>query len=176
MIIGGDSAGGNLVLGLLSHLLHPHPSIAPIELSRPFCGVFVASPWGEFNTSADSYTRNREKHTTSGPMLKRWAASFMGDAKGDEYSQPFRASASWWAGLQSKVDAILITSGADEVMSDDIERFSHTIAVRGVIRHLSNSRHSLMILGKPSSYYNCEGNRGSSCPTVSRVRSKWCKK
>ena len=32
VMLGGDSAGGNLVLGLLLHLSHPHPDIEPISL------------------------------------------------------------------------------------------------------------------------------------------------
>ena len=32
VMLGGDSAGGNLCLGLLLHLSHPHPDIEPISL------------------------------------------------------------------------------------------------------------------------------------------------
>lgn len=38
------SAGGNLVLQLLAHVLHPLPSVSPIPEVR-FRGVFLMSPW-----------------------------------------------------------------------------------------------------------------------------------
>ena len=141
IIIGGDSAGGNLALGLLLHLLHPHPSIAPIELFKPLCGAFVSSPWGEFDTSAPSYTRNQAKDLLKVPTLKRWAAAFLGGAEGDEYNQPFRAPLGWWADLPSKVEAMLVTTGADELMADDVEQFSQTVAVCAVTWNLSSSRY-----------------------------------
>lgn len=58
LVVGGDSAGGNLTMQLLSHLLHPYPgSITttgtttttipradPITLAEPLAGAFLVSP------------------------------------------------------------------------------------------------------------------------------------
>ncbi|KAK0486797.1 Alpha/Beta hydrolase protein [Armillaria luteobubalina] len=45
--LAGASAGGNLVLQLFTHILHPLPSVPPIPItpSTPFRGVFLMSPW-----------------------------------------------------------------------------------------------------------------------------------
>src|SRR5438045_7002331 len=47
--LSGDSAGGNLILALMSHISHPHPSttvpIIPLQLSAPFRGLVLTSPW-----------------------------------------------------------------------------------------------------------------------------------
>ncbi|KAK0471499.1 Alpha/Beta hydrolase protein [Armillaria novae-zelandiae] len=43
--LAGASAGGNLVLQLLTHILHPFPSVSPITPEVNFRGVFLMSPW-----------------------------------------------------------------------------------------------------------------------------------
>lgn len=52
LVVGGDSAGGNLTLQLLSHLLHPLPDRAAgveerverVSLPEPLAGAFLVSP------------------------------------------------------------------------------------------------------------------------------------
>ena len=46
VIIGGDSAGGNLALAVLLHLTHPQPDIEPLEITHPLAGIFTIAPWG----------------------------------------------------------------------------------------------------------------------------------
>ena len=129
IILCGDSAGGNLVLGLLSHLLHPHPSIPPLKLPQPLLGAALISPWGSFKTAASSYQRNRYKDSIDGSVLRKWSAYFMDDAAADNYNQPFRAPGSWWKELNSTVKDVIITAGADEVIVDDIQAFAEKLKV-----------------------------------------------
>jgi acetyl esterase/lipase len=35
VILAGDSAGGTLVMSVISHLLHPHPGVSPVKLATP---------------------------------------------------------------------------------------------------------------------------------------------
>jgi len=130
IILCGDSAGGNLVLGLLSHLLHPHPSITPLKLPSPLLGAALISPWGDFSTSALSYTRNGFKDSIDASVLQKWSAYFMDGADTDNYNQPFRAPDSWWIDLNGAVRDVLITAGTDEVLVDDIKAFATKIEVR----------------------------------------------
>lgn len=53
----------------------------------------------------------------------------MGNAPVDAYNQPFIAESGWWNGLESVVEDILITSGAKEVLIDDIKDFVSRITV-----------------------------------------------
>ncbi|CAL8580021.1 hypothetical protein XPA_005754 [Xanthoria parietina] len=127
MILCGDSAGGNLILGLLSHLQHPHPSIPALTVPEPFLGAALVSPWGEFSTSAPSFTRNEENDSINGAILRRWATYFMDGAPADNYNQPFLAPGDWWKGLNGVIQALLITAGTDEVLLDGIAEFVTTI-------------------------------------------------
>lgn len=43
------------------------------------------------------------------------------------YAEPANAPDSWFNGLDSLVDRILITAGGDEIFVDDITRFSQTL-------------------------------------------------
>ncbi len=129
MILCGDSAGGNLILGLLSHLQHPHPSIPALTVPEPFLGAALVSPWGEFSTSAPSFTRNEENDSINGAILRRWATYFMDGAPADNYNQPFLAPGDWWKGLNGVIQALLITAGTDEVLLDGIAEFVTTIKV-----------------------------------------------
>jgi acetyl esterase/lipase len=58
IIIGGDSAGGNLTVALLSHLVSPHPDARSIELKEPLGGAFTVSPWLSTGTSTSSFRDN----------------------------------------------------------------------------------------------------------------------
>ncbi|POS78531.1 hypothetical protein DHEL01_v203063 [Diaporthe helianthi] len=59
LVVGGDSAGGNLTLQLLSHLLHPHPRAERIALDEPLAGAFIVSPWVSQKTSTRSFVDGR---------------------------------------------------------------------------------------------------------------------
>lgn len=129
MILCGDSAGGNLVLALLSHILHPHDSVTPLKLREPLLGAAVVSPWGDFRTDSASYTNNALRDCINAPVLQKWSAYFMGDAKGDSYNQPFRAPSGWWKDIDSILQNLLITVGTHEVILDAVEAFAETIKV-----------------------------------------------
>jgi acetyl esterase/lipase len=126
----GDSAGGNLVLAVLSHTLHPHPDITPISLPKgeKFKSAILISPWTEFSLGSKSHEQNKNKDYLSKETLYRWGSAFQGDAKADEYLWPATNTASWWDGLP--VGKVLNIAGDDEVFRDDIVRLGRAMEVR----------------------------------------------
>ncbi|KAF2655212.1 alpha/beta-hydrolase [Lophiostoma macrostomum CBS 122681] len=129
IILVGDSAGANLILGIISHLLHPHPdaSIPPLRVDTPFGGAVLVSPWTNFNPVAESYTTNKKKDFVNQYILAKWGRYYMGTAPTDAYNQPGTASEKWWQGIDAKVRDIMMTAGGDEVMFDDQRAFSETL-------------------------------------------------
>lgn len=127
LIISGDSAGANLTLGVLSHLSHPHPSIAPLELSEPLRAALLIAPWVSFDNTADSFRRNQYKDCIDSRSLKPWSTAFLAGAPADNYNQPLRAPAEWWKDL--KVEEVLIIACADEVLVDPIKEVAEKIEV-----------------------------------------------
>ena len=134
ILIGGDSAGGNLTAALLGHLMHPHPaeSIPRVTLSEPLLGAVLISPWVGFDISRASYQANEYLDVIPAVAVQRWSNAFMGDAKPDNYNQPVLAPSSWWEDVPVK--DVLITGGGEEVLIDEIREFAFKFKVRRSIR------------------------------------------
>ncbi|EON69714.1 hypothetical protein W97_08974 [Coniosporium apollinis CBS 100218] len=132
LLLAGDSAGGNLCLSLLSHILHPHPSVPALSLptsspsSSPakFPALLLISPWVSFTYTTPSFTTNAERDAFGPASLSRWSAAFVGNNIRDEYVEPVRASADWWAGASDVVEDVLIWAGEAEVLVDGIMAFA----------------------------------------------------
>ncbi|OJJ66155.1 hypothetical protein ASPBRDRAFT_201253 [Aspergillus brasiliensis CBS 101740] len=122
LYLAGDSAGGNLALALLSHILHPHPRVEPVHLPGKISGVALLSPWVTFDTSAESMQTNRYRDVLAVPALESWAAMFQGSAPSDPYQEPLKAPKDWWLGLPA--NKVLVIAGADELFVDDIQEFA----------------------------------------------------
>lgn len=120
IIIGGDSAGGNLTAGVLSHLLHPHPEIAPLKFENgaKLRAAILLSPWASFSRDWPSIKGNANKDLVSGYIGDLWRESFLGGRERDAYNEPLAAEDGWWRGLQGVVQECLVTGGADEILAD----------------------------------------------------------
>ncbi|KAI9376175.1 Alpha/Beta hydrolase protein [Aspergillus egyptiacus] len=122
ILLAGDSAGGNLLLALVSHTVHQHPQVDPLDLPGKLAGVALLSPWVTFDSSADAMRRNLHRDILALPVLKKWAAIFQGGAASDFYLEPLSAPSDWWQGFPAK--EVLIMAGGDELFVDDIAKFS----------------------------------------------------
>ena len=118
--IAGDSAGANLTLGTLSHLLHPHPEIEPLELGGKLGAAILLSPWVSFSMDWPSNIQNGKKDLVTSTAGNRWSASFLGGKKSDQYSEPCKAEEGWWKGMDDVVREILVLGGSDELLLDQI--------------------------------------------------------
>jgi acetyl esterase/lipase len=130
LIIAGDSAGGNLALSLLSHVLHPQPSVPVLEISEPFKAVLLISPWVSFASDHPSFSYNSQKDVFDHTPLKMWASAFLGPNQrqgilmGDSYSEPLVAEPSWWKDSSKIAKEVLIWGGGGEIFIDGIKAFA----------------------------------------------------
>ncbi|KAL2795070.1 Alpha/Beta hydrolase protein [Aspergillus keveii] len=125
VVVGGDSAGGNLALAVLLHLTHPHPEIEPISLpdGAELAGVFGFAPWVSFALDGESIKANRYKDVIPEEGLKVWADSYLGKRnEGDAWSEPAKAPLEWWVGAKAK--RVLILAGGDEILFSAVEEFA----------------------------------------------------
>ncbi|KAH7394556.1 putative acetyl-hydrolase [Pyrenochaeta sp. MPI-SDFR-AT-0127] len=130
IVLGGDSAGANLALAVLSHLMHPHPSLpafAPSVSDNKLKGVFLISPWVTFSQTSQSLQSNASKDVLDAKVLKQWSEAYMSNANTDEYNTPSHAITEWWDDVP--VENMLVTTGGDELFRDDILEFGHRIQV-----------------------------------------------
>ncbi|KAF1949867.1 alpha/beta hydrolase fold protein-like protein [Byssothecium circinans] len=125
--LGGDSAGGNLTMGVLSHLAHPHPEIATLHLPTKLHAALLISPWCSFNTHTPAFESNAEKDFFDRRTLLRWSSAFLGSDSpfaGDYYNEPVLAPASWWEDTAHVIDEVLIWAGGSEILLDGVEEFA----------------------------------------------------
>ncbi|KAI4159503.1 MAG: hypothetical protein LQ342_006582 [Letrouitia transgressa] len=128
MLIGGDSAGGNLCFGLISHLIKPHAEIPPLDLAEPLRGALLVSPWVSFQTNAPSFKRNMGLDSIDRKFLERAEKAFLGNAKVDEYNQPLTARSEWWKELHCAVSKTFFVAGELEIFVDDIAALSKKVS------------------------------------------------
>ncbi|KAJ5364957.1 uncharacterized protein N7496_010670 [Penicillium cataractarum] len=127
IVIGGDSAGGNLVLGILSHISHPHPRISGgFVPDEPFAGALMLCPWVTFDQRWPSVERNRMKDSI--PLLPNsiHAKYFLGNMPSDWYNEPLKAPLEWWMDLSAR--RLLLLTGEDDIMVDSHQAFAKILA------------------------------------------------
>lgn len=79
IIVGGDSAGGNMATMLLLHLLHPNSAISGgLKLREPLAGAVLVSPWWKFKAEDDSVKRNATSDMVTPTAADRWSSLFLG--------------------------------------------------------------------------------------------------
>ncbi|KAF2996282.1 hypothetical protein E8E13_005054 [Curvularia kusanoi] len=132
LFLAGDSAGGNLVMSLLSHLLHPHPDVLTLELGCPLGGAMLLSPWVGFCTNFPSFEDNADLDLISPFALRKWSAMFLGKAStvnpeadpgpisGDNWTDVCMNPPSWWEGMHRVVGSVFIWRGGQEVLVDSM--------------------------------------------------------
>lgn len=135
-LLGGDSAGGNLVLAVLSHISgHPHPNskiVKPLQLTpqgQKLYGALMIAPWVSSDVKKfKSMTQFRHRDTVNGICANYWIETYKGGAseKDDEYIVPEIAPSSWWSGTEKTVSSTLITTGEHEALRDAILSFTTT--------------------------------------------------
>lgn len=127
IFLGGDSAGGNLAVGVLSHLAHPHPAIKELKLEEPLAGTAVIAPW----TSLDE-NHSQEKVYSGGDLItpfvgKPWSRHYLNGTARDYYTDASLAPSSWFETYPVK--QILVLGGGNEVLLPIIEDFVEKLKV-----------------------------------------------
>ncbi|KAF6232796.1 hypothetical protein HO173_009010 [Letharia columbiana] len=130
IIIGGDSAGGNIAVGILSHLLHPHPEIEPLrfEDGAKLRAAILLAPWASFRHDWPSSKNNTSKDLVTDKVGDKWSMAFLGGQKREGYNEPLAAEEGWWLGLEGVVKECLVLGGADELLADSIRELGRRFA------------------------------------------------
>lgn len=137
IVIGGDSAGGNLTSQLLGHLLHPHPEVKSVQIDEPLLGAFLVSPLLSASTTTSSFKEN-----DGIDMLSAYSATLaVSDAlestdhksKGqvrEGWATPVDVDESWLDELSGICRNLYITVGQQEVLRDQGVLFADIVRRR----------------------------------------------
>jgi acetyl esterase/lipase len=129
IIIGGDSAGGNLTAQLLCHMAWPHPEAVPIKLDEPLAGVFLISPWLSTRTTDRSFVENGSIDMASAPYVRIITAELLGtdweEEASDRFSHafPFDTQHPWVDKLTTLTNKMYLSVGYHEVFRDQCVEF-----------------------------------------------------
>lgn len=134
IVLGGDSCGGHLAAGLLGHLLHSHPGVRKIELSRPLAGVFLVSPWLSTTSTGSAFDENKYLDMVSSKIVRtssrltlRGRSHVAEEREGQGWAMPGEVDVSWYEGLDALISKVYITAGKNEVLRDEVVRFAKTV-------------------------------------------------
>ncbi|KAK4223203.1 Alpha/Beta hydrolase protein [Podospora fimiseda] len=139
LVIGGDSAGGNLAVQLLSHLLHPHLEAKKITLQNPLAGAFLVSPWVSGKTDGPSFKRNGgidmlcKNAIGSGVRnLVEGVESYEVEVKENKmwcFPADFENAVveEWFKNLEEVVKHVYVTAGEEEVFLDQSVKIAEVI-------------------------------------------------
>lgn len=123
IIVVGDSAGGNLCLGLLRHIKIPHPQIPALPASNKTRGytiaTYLASPWVNLHNDGDSYRSNAGRDCLDKAALDRWRQAYLVKQNVDLYSNPIDAVKGWSTVLPPKT--ILVSGELDLFVADILQ-------------------------------------------------------
>lgn len=128
IIIGGDSAGGNLTAQLLCHMAWPHPEAVPIELAEPLAGVFLISPWLSTRTTDRSFAENGSIDL-SASFVRIITAELLGpdweEEASDRFSHAFPLDTKhpWMDKLATMTNKMYLSVGYQEVFRDQCVEF-----------------------------------------------------
>ncbi|TFK64506.1 alpha/beta-hydrolase [Pluteus cervinus] len=126
--LAGDSAGANLIIQLLSHILHPLNDVPPIKLSAPIRGAYLMSPFTRLSGLPQS--QNDSLDVISAGVLMAWGQDVLHGVPDSQnvYLEPANASQTWFAGVDKLVSRVLTTAGGSEALKDHIIEFNDLFA------------------------------------------------
>ncbi|KAJ7153515.1 Alpha/Beta hydrolase protein [Mycena crocata] len=121
-----DSAGANLVVQLLSQMLHPCDGVPEIHLPASIRGVYLISPWTGLTHPSKSHTENDGLDVLNKKSCAKFARAILaGVPETNRVFVDAGLAPEWWfKGVDRVVDRVLITAGSAEILRDDIVSFA----------------------------------------------------
>lgn len=154
IIIGGDSAGGQLTAQLLCHLLQPQPTIPEITLGKPLAGAFLVSPWVAQSTDDASYRENSAIDMLPVHGIVAFTKELVGpEAEPAISAFPLDRDKSSLAGMTSVLGRIYVTAGAHELFRDQVVAFKDRVQLLNPdlklqFQYYENCAHDFIVIEK----------------------------
>ncbi|KAK4040096.1 Alpha/Beta hydrolase protein [Parachaetomium inaequale] len=137
LVIGGDSAGGNLTAQMLSHLLRPHPAAREVVLEEPLAGTFLVSPWLSATLDWASVERNGGIDMLSPKPMTSVVKDVVGgvevyeaevrEKNGWAMPMDLEDAEGWFRGLGKVVKEVYVTAGEQEILLDQGVAFADAV-------------------------------------------------
>ncbi|KAI3607123.1 alpha beta hydrolase fold protein [Moniliophthora roreri] len=124
--LSGDSAGGNLVLQVLSHLLNPVPNV-PSVTCGVINGAYLMSPWVSFKDEDGTHAARAATDVITTSGILEFGEYVLRDVPNEQqpYIELNIAPETWWNGLDKVVKRVFMSVGRDECFLDDIVKLDN---------------------------------------------------
>ena len=127
----GDSAGGNIILQLISHILHPVADVPNLSIASPFGNVLLISPRIRlfFPKVEGSIVTNSKKDVFTIPAMLHVYNFILENTpeSGYLFLDSINAHDGWFSDIKKVARKVLITAGDDELLRDTIVAFAKRI-------------------------------------------------
>ncbi|KAE9376394.1 alpha/beta-hydrolase [Stipitochalara longipes BDJ] len=131
IILGGDSAGGHLLLSLLVHIRKPNPAAKQLAGSfgpgRQLLGAVAISPWVSMKYNSQSFKQNASRDyvyaTDMTAYTEMWNPSHV-----EVWGDLLAGDADIWSNLT--VDNLLLTVGGWECFLDDVRAMASRLQAK----------------------------------------------
>ncbi|KAK2040499.1 alpha/beta hydrolase [Colletotrichum somersetense] len=136
LVMGGDSAGGNLTGQVISHMLRPHPEVDPVRLPGPLAGVFMVSPLLSSRTDTASFRDNDRVDMLSTAIVSKGnayifpAEALKKRAANQHRPMPLDGDSEWFGEIQTITGSVYLTAGGQEVFRDIVRAFAEAVRRR----------------------------------------------
>lgn len=133
LIVGGDSAGGNLAVQLLHHLSHPKPGPQRLKGDAlPLAGIFLVSPWLSGHTDTVSFRESGLVDMLCASIVSQSETHVLGDIDETDRLQahpalPLDSDLAWLGNIKHLTESIYVTCGHEEVFRDHVLSFSEAV-------------------------------------------------
>lgn len=127
----GDSAGGNLIVQLLSHILHPFDGVPLVSLPAPIRGIYLMSPWLALSGATESQLINDKADVVGGEIFAYCGRKVLAGVPDSShvYLEASKIPDGWFEGVEGLVDRVLISAGARECLKNNISMFARKFCV-----------------------------------------------
>ena len=132
IMLAGDSAGGNMCLGVLSQIMHPSSDFPELRLGKgeKLKAIVGVAPWVTFNFEWPSEQKNRYKDVVTKYTGGKWSTDYLAGKASTPFAEPLAAPSEWWK--DAKVEQLLVVSGGNEILVDSINEWVEKYKVRGI--------------------------------------------
>ncbi|KAI1749334.1 FAD/NAD(P)-binding domain-containing protein [Xylaria castorea] len=163
LILSGDSAGGNLVLGLLRYISEYGQEL---DIPAP-AAVALWSPWTDVSAALDVTVDMRSSPNYASDYLNadfsRWGASTITGHGAVDMSSPYLSPLHHPFKMGIEIP-LFVNGGEREVLCDDIKAFSKAFSNEGWPLHLVISKgcpHDILLLGPRMGFHEAAE---AACP------------
>ncbi|KAJ3506868.1 hypothetical protein NLJ89_g6622 [Agrocybe chaxingu] len=126
----GDSAGAAFIYQIWSHILHPVEGAPKLELSSPFGGTYMVSPWVRLTDDEGKFFSSKGNRDYLMPATGNYWGHKVLDglpASAIPYIEANTAPEDWLQGLEKCVKRVLISAGGAETLYGEIIKFQEVV-------------------------------------------------